>query len=504
MQADIDWQMKKTKAKMEKQRAMETWLLAKRRARLGGGGVEVEIPKILRKRKLTSEEKAQKRAPELFRAVKSGNKANVINLIDGGIKPNVVDINGWTPLHHACIRGFTTLVEVLLRSGANIESLTNDRKTPLDMARIAGYGDVMKLIRQKLSNEALIDRLSNDEVLLIKKLYEEKEKENTLNASSRGSAHNDKSGGERVVFRGNRGYDTFASGVTDQIFLGRHGYIKTLLPSDPLALEWGVLLTFVIEFIDTLKNDKRLAMATITDAKNTTQKKKDMLENFKAVENTGTHIALRPTGYAFPLLSTFIEREKYMNTKYGIVPTGMNKSENLLRTLDKMSRNEVDSSGRRKRLNPIAKLTKSKKKKMFRNFYLHDIHNKKTPKVKNIKTVTSDNWLGATKPKKKSSWVDLQSRNTTFNERKLELMIHNLHEAQVDDAKIMKKINAINDTKFKYEMSTYAAMKSAKKEDQILELMDDANMLTLPQEINYLVKSKTLDEGLAYKFSKDL
>ena len=50
MQADIDWQMKKTKAKMEKQRAMETWLLAKRRARLGGGGVEVEVPKILRKR----------------------------------------------------------------------------------------------------------------------------------------------------------------------------------------------------------------------------------------------------------------------------------------------------------------------------------------------------------------------------------------------------------------------------------------------------------------------
>ena len=139
-----------------------------------------------------------------------------------------------------------------------------------------------------------------------------------------------------------------------------------------------------------------------------------------------------------------------MNTTYGIVPTGMNKSENLLRTLDKMSRNEVDSSGRRKRLNPIAKLTKSKKKKMFRNFYLHDIHNIKRPKVKHVKTVTPDDWLGVTKSKKKkTSWVDVQSQNTTFKERKLELMMYNLHEAQVDDAKLMKKINAINDTKLK-------------------------------------------------------
>ena len=82
--------------------------------------------------------------------------------------------------------------------------------------------------------------------------------------------------------------------------------------------------------------------------------------------------------------------------------------------------------------------------------------------------------------------------------------MYNLHEAQVDDAKLMKKINAINDTKFKYEMNTYAIMKKSKKEDQILELMDDANMLTLPQEINHLVKSKKIDEWLAYKFSKDL
>ena len=78
-QAEIDWQMK-TKAVMEKQRAMESWLLAKRRARLNGGGL-VKVPDILRKRELTIEEKSKLRAPELFRVVKSGNTAGVTKLI---------------------------------------------------------------------------------------------------------------------------------------------------------------------------------------------------------------------------------------------------------------------------------------------------------------------------------------------------------------------------------------------------------------------------------------
>ena len=67
----------------------------------------------------------------------------------------------------------------------------------------------------------------------------------------------------------------------------------------------------------------------------------------------------------------------------------------------------------------------------------------------------------------------------------------------------MKKIKEIRDTKFKTEMYTYAAMKNAQKQDKLLELMDDADMLTLPQEINYLIKSKKIDEGMAYKFSKE-
>ena len=91
-----------------------------------------------------------------------------------------------------------------------------------------------------------------------------------------------------------------------------------------------------------------------------------------------------------------------------------------------------------------------------------------------------------------------------IKERKLELMIYNLHEAQVDaEINEKNKKEEIRDTRNLKLKCTYAAMKNAQKQDKLLELMDDADMLTLPQEINYLIKSKKIDEGMAYKFSKE-
>ena len=72
-----------------------------------------------------------------------------------------------------------------------------------------------------------------------------------------------------------------------------------------------------------------------------------------------THVAIRPSGFCFPLLSTFVERERGVNTTFGKVPVGMNKSENLIRSLDKVTKLEVDSNGARRRINAAAKLTKN-------------------------------------------------------------------------------------------------------------------------------------------------
>ena len=208
-QAEIDWQMKKTKAVMEKQRAMESWLLAKRRARLNGGGL-VKVPDILRKRELTMEEKSKLRAPELFRAVKSGNTAGVTKLIViGKVDTNVKDVNGWTPLHHACIRGYSGIAQLLLGSGAIIEPLTNDRRSPLELAKIAGHGNVMTVLRKALSMQCLVSPLSVEEKELIFQHH-------TCQQQQLSTGRDD------CLYPGNRGQNKVAAEVTDTIFAGRH------------------------------------------------------------------------------------------------------------------------------------------------------------------------------------------------------------------------------------------------------------------------------------------
>ena len=209
-QAEIDWQRKKTKAIMEKQRSIESWLLAKRRARLNGGG-SVKVPDILRKRELTMEEKAKLRAPELFRAVKSGNTARVTKMIAiDRVDVNVKDVNGWGPLHHACIRGYSGIAQLLLGSGAMIEPLTNDRRTPLELAKIAGHGGTMTVLRKALSMQCLVAPLSAGEKELVLQKH-------TCQQQQQLSVSRDD-----CLYLGNRGRNKVAAKITDTIFAGRH------------------------------------------------------------------------------------------------------------------------------------------------------------------------------------------------------------------------------------------------------------------------------------------
>ena len=55
----------------------------------------------------------------------------------------------------------------------------------------------------------------------------------------------------------------------------------------------------------------------------------------------------QPAGYAFPLLSVYAERDHAMRTERMKNPNMMSSEETLLRTLDKLTRNEVNGRGRR-------------------------------------------------------------------------------------------------------------------------------------------------------------
>ena len=127
-------------------------------------------------------------------------------------------------LHHACIRGFSGIVGVC-ETGTDVEALTKDRKI-VELAQVAGYDKIMTLIRQKLSNEALVDKLT-DELVLINSLFKD-------NISI------DKS--ENVIYKGNRGYDPLAA-TSDKNISWAASKVEVLVPSNPLGVEWNVLLS---------------------------------------------------------------------------------------------------------------------------------------------------------------------------------------------------------------------------------------------------------------------
>lgn len=68
-------------------------------------------------------------------------------LLDAGARADLRDEAGLTPLHMAAQRGDLAIVRALLRAGADPEPWVADH-TPLDLARLAGHGQVVALLRQ--------------------------------------------------------------------------------------------------------------------------------------------------------------------------------------------------------------------------------------------------------------------------------------------------------------------------------------------------------------------
>ncbi|KAM7527306.1 hypothetical protein LguiB_030716 [Lonicera macranthoides] len=74
-------------------------------------------------------------------------------LIDLGANVNSyrAGCDGGTPLHHAAKRGLRQTVRLLLSKGANPLVRNDDGQTPLDVARIEGFVDVVRLVERFIS-----------------------------------------------------------------------------------------------------------------------------------------------------------------------------------------------------------------------------------------------------------------------------------------------------------------------------------------------------------------
>jgi ankyrin repeat protein len=76
---------------------------------------------------------------ELIEAAKENNLPEVRRLLSAGADINVMDQNGWTPLHWACLRRHLQVFKELVEHGADIEVETSYGSTPLHLAAIYGH-----------------------------------------------------------------------------------------------------------------------------------------------------------------------------------------------------------------------------------------------------------------------------------------------------------------------------------------------------------------------------
>lgn len=85
----------------------------------------------------------------LHLAVRAGNLACAVILINAGANVNAQDWNGTTPLHEAAYRGQRACVEMLLERDAECTLVTHHHQTADCLAAQAGHHDIAKLLRQE-------------------------------------------------------------------------------------------------------------------------------------------------------------------------------------------------------------------------------------------------------------------------------------------------------------------------------------------------------------------
>jgi len=103
------------------------------------------------------EAKPREKSPEgvkaMFYAIEKDNLVYAQKVLSMNFDPNVLSENGYTPLQYAAMRGNAEMVELFIRNGANVATLSKDGESAMELALKMGHGptaDVLKKARQEL------------------------------------------------------------------------------------------------------------------------------------------------------------------------------------------------------------------------------------------------------------------------------------------------------------------------------------------------------------------
>jgi len=92
---------------------------------------------------------AMRNKKDIFKVVQTNDVSAVISAIAAGEDINARNEAGNTPLHYACERGYTEIVNLLLNSGADVNAQNNGGHTPLHWACWRAYAVATRLLLEK-------------------------------------------------------------------------------------------------------------------------------------------------------------------------------------------------------------------------------------------------------------------------------------------------------------------------------------------------------------------
>ncbi len=88
-----------------------------------------------------------------FCAAKNNKKETLLTLLNKNAKVDSIDDQRWTPLYWAIVYGYIDIIKILLDKGANIESKTLQQNTPLQSLLCYAYSSTIE--RAKKAREIL-------------------------------------------------------------------------------------------------------------------------------------------------------------------------------------------------------------------------------------------------------------------------------------------------------------------------------------------------------------
>ena len=98
------------------------------------------------------EPKPREKSPEgvkaMFYAIEKDNLVYAQKVLSMGFDPNLLSDNGYTPLQYAALRGNAQMVEVFLRNGANVATLSKEGESAMELALKMGHGDAAEVLKK--------------------------------------------------------------------------------------------------------------------------------------------------------------------------------------------------------------------------------------------------------------------------------------------------------------------------------------------------------------------